>query len=205
MKLFHSPGSGAFVVEAVLAELGIECERQVVDLKADEQFTARFLAINPRAQVPALLLDDGTVLTESAAIALFLADADSEDRLLPPRGSPARGTVMRWLFFAAANVYEADLRLFYPQRYTSDQRTAPAVKQAAEKEFERCADIIEQALASGPFLLGETMSVFDPYIAMLCEWHWDKPPFFAAHPKLARLHQAVAKRPSLAAIWARNF
>ena len=205
MKLYYSPGSGSFVVEAVLAELGRDYERQQVDIKGDEQFGPQFLAVNPRAQVPALQLDDGTVLTESAAIALFLADAGGGGGLLPAVGTPERGVVMRWLFFAAANLYEADLRLYYPQRYTSDEAGAPGVKQAAEQEFERCAGLIEQALDAGPFLLGATMSVADLYIAMLTEWHWDKARFFAAHPKLGGLNRSVAARPALGRLWAENF
>ena len=205
MKLYYSPGSGSFVVEAVLAELGLDYQRQLVDLKGDEQFTAEFLAVNPRAQVPALQLDDGSVLTESAAVALFLADTYPGGGLLPAVGTSQRGVVMRWLFFAAANLYEADLHVFYPQRYTTDETGAPAVKQAAEQEFERCAAIIEQALGTGPFLLGASLSVFDLYAAMLTEWHWDKVRFFDEHPKLARLNRAVAARPALARLWAENF
>ncbi|MBB3064415.1 glutathione S-transferase family protein [Limibacillus halophilus] len=205
MKLYYAPGMGSFVVEAVLAELDLVCEREIVEVAKHEQSAPSYLAVNPRGQIPALVLDDGTVVTESAAIALYLAETYGKGLLLPPAGSPERASLLRWLFFASANLYEADLHYFYPHRYTRDKDGVEGVKAAAAEAFHRACDILETALGDGPFLLGQSFSIGDPYIAMLTEWHWDKPQLFATRPKLARLHAAVASRPRLAALWAQNF
>lgn len=205
MRLYCASGMGSVAVEAVLLELGIAYEKRIIDVKGGEQRSPEYLAINPRGQVPALRLDDGSVLTESAAIAYYLAEAHGKGRLLPPLGSPRRGQVLRWLFFAAANLYETDLRYYYAERYTSDPGGVEGVRRSAAEQFERCSDIIEREIAEGPFLLGAELSVADPYIAMLAEWHWTPEAFFAKRPKLAGLRKAVASRPALAKLWAENF
>jgi glutathione S-transferase len=206
MLLYYAPNSGSFVVEAILAELGLAYERQLIDIRKGDQASAGFRAVNPRGQVPALVLDGGEVLTESAAIALHLAEsAGDEPGLLPPAGSAARGELLRWLFFAAANLYENDLRYYYPDRYGGEGACLEALRAAAARQFEANCDLLEREIAEGPFFFGQRMTLLDPYIAMLTEWHWEPARFYAARPKLKRLRDAVAARPAIAGLWREYF
>ena len=73
--IYTSPGTGAFAAEAMLEAGNAPWKRELIDTGKDEHKTAAYLAINPAAQIPALILPDGQLMTESAAICLFLGDA----------------------------------------------------------------------------------------------------------------------------------
>ena len=131
--LYWAQETGALAPQILLEEVGADYQRVVLDLGKGEETKPEFLAINPRGQIPALALPDGLLLTESAAIMLQIADNHPDSRLLPPPGSAERAQVYRWLFYAVANIYEADLRLYYSERFTTDASCADSVKKKPEK------------------------------------------------------------------------
>ncbi|WP_455373149.1 glutathione S-transferase family protein [Limibacillus halophilus] len=201
-KVYGRMDTGSFAVEAVLAELEQPFERVLVPRERPISEQLEFLAVNPRGQVPAVVTPQGEVLTESAAILITLAERHPEGGLLPPPQSPERAQVLRWLIFAAVNLYESDLRYYYADRYTGDQEGAAGVRAAAAAYFERQAALIESRVDErGPYLLGERFSLIDPYLAMLLSWHWQPEAFLPSVPKLARLMGAVAARPKIAPLW----
>lgn len=204
-KLFWAEDSGALAPQIVLEECGADYVRQVVDLDSGEEATEEYLAINPRGQVPALQLDDGTVITESAAIALHLADSYPQAGLVPPPGSRERALVYRWLFYAAANLYEGVLRFYYSDRYISEAAKADLVRDSARGYVDSCWDLLEDEIGEGPYFLGQSYSVLDPYLLMLSNWHHDADALFKRNPKLQRLCSAVRARPAVAAIWSSHF
>lgn len=204
-KLYGSALTGSMAVEGALAEAGADYDFVAVDMEAEQHRKADFLKINPRGQVPALVLPDGTVMTESPAILAHLADAFPAAGLIPAPGSSARATHDRWLAFAQANIYEGMLRFFYSDRYTTDPAGAEGVKAAAGAYLDRHFAIFDAALAAsgGPFLMGDRLSVVDIYIWMLCYWA-DMETLFKSCPHLARLFDAATARPALKAVAARN-
>jgi len=204
-KLYWAEDSGALAPQIVLEECGADYIREIVDLGSAEETTEEFLAINPRGQVPALQLDDGTVITESAAIALHIADSYPQAGLLPPPASRERALVYRWLFYAAANLYEGVLRFYYSERYTSVASQAEQVRESARGYVDSCWDLLENEIGEGPYFLGQSYSVLDPYLLMLTNWHHDADALFEGNPKLQRLCSAVRARPAVAAIWSAHF
>lgn len=98
--LYGSTSTAALVVHWLLIELGIEHELVLLDFDAREHKSAEYLALNPAGVVPTLLID-GLVLTEAAAIALYLADRHPEAHLLPALGTPQRADAYRWMFWCA--------------------------------------------------------------------------------------------------------
>jgi glutathione S-transferase len=111
-RLYGYPQSGSAAVELALVAGGIAHELVVLDPEAGELSSPAFLAINPRGQVPALGLPDGSVVTEMPAILTCLADANPDSGLAPPAGTSARAQHDRWLAFTHANIYEAVLRMY---------------------------------------------------------------------------------------------
>ena len=202
--LYWRPDTGAFAPQAILEEVGAKYELHRIDTKTGEHRTPEYLAVNPRGQVPALRLPDGTVISESAAMVLHIADAHPAAGLLPPPGDSARAQAYRWLFFCVANIYEADLRFFYADRYTDDTAGADAVRGAAARQMRDSLAIIEQALDSGPYLLGARYSVADPYLLMLTQWS-SAVDGAADCPRIQALCALVRERPAIARIWAQNF
>lgn len=206
-RLYWSRSTGAFAPHAVLAEAGAPHKRIEIDTKAGHHLEPDYLAVNRRGQIPALVLPDGMVMTESLAIVLQLCDSLPEAALLPPAGSSERARCLRWMAFAAVDLYEANLRYFYAARYTTDAEGAAGVKEAARLAVERDWRLLEDALGDtgGPFLLGERFSAADIYLAMLAGWHHDLAAFLQVAPRVARLMRSVATRPAIAPLWRENY
>ena len=201
-RLYSHDGSGGFAVEAALAKAGAPYEVVTVDTAKGEQMSAEFMALNPLHQVPALVLPDGTVMTESAACVIHLGCVFADRGLAPAPGTPGHGTFLRWMVFISVNLYEADLRIFYPDRYTADPAAAAvaAVKASGQAHMRRGFEIVEAALAQRPFLCGEAMSMADVYLAMLMQWDPEK----VALPRLKAVEHAVASDPVIAPVWRRH-
>ena len=136
-KLYWAKMSGAIAPQALFEEIGAKYEKIVLDLDSEENRDPEFLAINPMGQIPALVLPDGTLMTESAAMILQICDRHPEAKLAPPAGSPESAHFQRWLFFMAANLYTTDLRLYYPDRFTTDPAGVDGVKEAGRSDMER--------------------------------------------------------------------
>lgn len=203
-RLYGGIQTGAMAVEAALAEAGIPFEIMDLDKDKGERSSAAFTAVNPRQQVPALVVPDGTVITEGPAILSHIADSHPAAGLIPAPGSSARARHDRWTAFFHANVYEGMLRELYPDRYVDDAAAAPAVARAATAYVQRHFVIFEQELGAGPYLLGENLQIFDIYLWMLC-WWTDPDWLRAACPAIRRLKDAADTRPALAAVARRHF
>jgi glutathione S-transferase len=203
--LYWAKDTGAFAVQALLEELGVPYERVVVDTERGEHNEASYRALNPMAQVPTLRLPDGTLLTESGAMMLHPCDARPEAGLLPRPGTPERARAYRWLFWLATGLYEADLRYYYPTRYTAAAEQAEGVRRAALARMDRLVGLAEELLGDGPFTLGERFSAVDLYLFMLVLWHPARAEIFRRHPGLGAHARRVRARPSIERIWAQHY
>lgn len=202
-KLYSAAGSGAFGPHAVLGEAAVAFEIIDIDLGKGEHRAPQFLAINPAGQVPVLILQDGSTMTESAAMMLHLADSHPQAGLLPPPGDPDRAAAYRWMFFGSANLYETELRIEYSDRYTSGD-PAP-VKQRAGEQLDEAWKRVAQSLGEEPYMLGDMFSVVDIYVAMFSQWHADRAALFSRHPAVRELTERVRQRTALAPIWRAHF
>ena len=189
--------SGGFAVQAVLEAAGAEYRVAEVAEKAPR--SADFLRLNPMGQVPVLELPDGTVMTESAAIVIHLADTLAPGRLAPEPASTERPAYLRWLVFMAVNLYGADLRFYYPGRYTAEATGGQGVKQAALAHMEAQFAILDRAIGAKKFLLSDSFSAADPYVLMLAHWHPEPQTLFDRHSRLARVCDGVRKVPAVQA------
>lgn len=204
-KLYWAQETGAMAPQILLEEVGADYQRVVLDLKEGAEIKSDYLEINPRGQIPALVLPDGSILTESAAIMLQIADNHPDEGLLPKPGSVERGRVYRWLFYAVANIYESDLRLYYSVRFTTEVSCADSIKRRAREDMDNAWELLERELGDGPFLLGERYSVIDPYLLMLVHWHEQPEVLRARCPKLKRLCDGVRQRPAVERIWSQHY
>jgi glutathione S-transferase/GST-like protein len=202
--LYCRRSAGSAAVEALLALCA--APHRLIDLERgpDGSFPEDFRAINPRAEVPTLLLPDGEVMTESAAMMIHLADIHPAAGLSPPVLAPERPRFLRWICYLATTVYMSDLRYYYPERFTNEADGAGGIREMARAAMTAELALYGKALGAGPFLLGERMSSADVYAAMLVSWHPDVAALFASHPILKDMCEAVTRRPEVARVWARN-
>lgn len=203
-KLYGWKLTGSLATEAALTEAGVDFEIVPINIRAGEQHSEEFGRINPRRQLPALMLPDGSIMTEGAAMLLHIADAFSETKLAPEPGSMARAQHDRWLFFMAVNVYEGELRKIVPEKYTEDLACATSVKNAANAYVDRHYKLLDDAIGGVPYFLGEDITVLDIYIWMLAQW-MDRKWLARVCPKVKRLADAVAVRQKIAPVHAFHF
>jgi len=151
MRLYHMPGSRSTRVLWMLEEIGVPYE--VTLMTREERKTAEHIGRHPLGRVPVLELDDGSLLFESAAICLQLADLRPDARLIPPPGSPARGSVYQWCLFAMTELEPPVFQWMTARREGADE-TVPA------ERYHTAAAVLNAALADREWLLG-TFSVAD--------------------------------------------
>lgn len=198
-KLYWARNTGAFAPEVVMELAGAPYERIEIDYDGKEHQGEAFRKLNPMGQIPLLILPEGTIMTESAAMVMYLVDCFPEAGLAPPPGSAARAVFDRWMFFMAVNLYTADLRHYYAPRYTTDPAGAEGVKAAAGRDLDRQFGIMADALGEGPFLQGSDYSAADLYLLMLSDWYAPAREL----PAIARLREALLAQPVVNTVWTR--
>lgn len=203
--LYWSTGCGSFAPHAALIEVGAQFDLVEIDLDSNQHYSPQFLAINPRAQVPTLTLADGTVMTESVAMMMHIADNHPDANLMPKIGDPQRAIVYRWLVFCAVNLYEAGCRVSHPQYYTSDAAGFDGVRDKALSDLNDYWTMVTDAIGDGPFFLASTYSVVDICLLMIAQWHPNTAELLQRLPKLETLCAATRNRPAIDGIWESNF
>ena len=206
MYVLHwSRGCGSFAPHAALIEVGASYQLVEVDLNSNQEYTEEFLAINPRAQVPVMTLPDGTIMTESLAMMMHIADCHPESGLMPEVGSTDRAIAYRWLVFSAVNLYETGCRIEDTHLFSTKESDFEGIREKARQDLDRYWDMTAEAIGTGPFLLGTRYSVADIYLLMIAQWHPDPDKLIGKHPNLGILCDAVRERPAIEAIWGQNF
>ena len=159
MKLYLAPGACSLADHIALHEAGLTFDRIRVDIPTRRTETGDdFTAISPKGYVPALVLDDGTLLTENAAILSWVAERAPE---LAPGGELGRIRLVEMLSFIGSELHKLLIRSIFP---TSDQEKT-AVDEAAGQRFAVIAGQLQ-----GDYLFGDGMSVADAYLYVMLRW-----------------------------------
>jgi GST-like protein len=204
--LVASKGCGSAIVEACLALTSLAHEVEELDHEAPGPARDRLLAINPLGQVPTMILPGGGILTESAAIALHVAEVAPAAGLVPRPGDPDRPRFLRWLAFLVGAVYPTFTYGDDPSRFVSGEAAVAELRASTDAYRERCWRQVEGELApGGPWFLGRHFSVLDLYVSVMTRWR-PRRPWFAEHcPRLHAIALAADRDPRLAEVWARNW
>jgi glutathione S-transferase len=157
IKLYWAPHTRSLRALWILEEAGAPYERVRLDLSAGEQKSPEFRGVNPMAKVPALTRGLLAV-AESGAICAYVAEAFPAAGLAPPLGDPARGRYLQWLFFSPGCIEPAFL--------IKTANVSVSSQMASFGDFTRVFDVLEAALATGPWLLGEKFSAADVMIGL---------------------------------------
>ncbi len=204
-QLYGRKGWGSALTELQLGWYGLPYRfDEVGDLFASEEARQELAKINPVAQLPTLVLSDGAVMTESAAITLHLADVTGSSELVPPPGDPARPAFLRWLVFIVANIYPTFTYADDPARFVTGEDARKAFRQSVDAYAIRLWRMMEDA-AVGAWFLGERFSAIDIYLAVMTNWR-PRRVWFAGHaPHLSACALAAEAQPKLVEVWAKNF
>lgn len=203
--LWGRPGWGSAIVEAQLDWYGLPFAFEPVeDLFKTPGAKAKLEKVNPLAQVPTLVLPDGTVMSESAAITLLLADLTGQDSLVPAAGAPERAPFLRWLVFLVANIYPTFTYADDPSRFVSVNNARDPFRAATDAYAQRLWRQVESA-AGTPWFLGERFSALDIYIDVMTRWRPRRGWFETETPRLFAIARKADQRPELKETWRRNF
>lgn len=152
-QLYYCPRTRSAAAGWMNEELGAPCEIKLINIRKDEQDAPAYLSINPMGKVPALVHED-EVITESAAICAYLADAFPEKGLAPKLDDPKRGAYYRWLFYAPSCIEPAML-----DKFAGTERANSST--AGHGSMDDVVRTIDHALERSPYLLGEQFSAAD--------------------------------------------
>jgi GST-like protein len=203
--LYARNGWGSTIVEAQLEWYGLGYQRQLVgNLLRSAEAREELATLNRIAQVPTLLLPDGRVMTESAAITLHLADVTGSEELVPGPGAAERPDFLRWLVFLVANIYPTFTLADIPSRFVEVQEAQAPFRRSLDAYASRLWTIVDEA-AGSPWFLGSRFSAMDLYLAVMTHWRPGRQWFAANAPRLAAIATAVDKETRLVEAWRRNF
>jgi len=194
MKLFYSPGACSQAPHMVLLETGLSHDTARVDLKAKKlEDGSDYLAINPKGSVPALQLDSGEVLTENAVILQYLGDRAAWPPLLPPIGDFRRYRVLEWLNFITTELHKSFAPLFKPN---AGDETKAFFRDLVGQRL----DYVEQRIGTGPYLMGEDITLPDFYLFVITGWAESMGLATEARPNLQAFRKRMLERDSVQAM-----
>jgi GST-like protein len=203
--VYGARGSGSVAVEAALALLGLEHERHDLVAPSDSAVSDALERVNPMRQVPALVLPSGELMTESAAILIWLADSHPQGRLSPPVDDPRRPAFLRWMAFVSSAIYALFWILDEPSRMTDETPQQALIKQRIEDRLAQCWAIMESQINPGEFLIGDQISVLDVYVTVISRWEPGRRRFYEIAPRIGEVVRRVDADPRLTDLWAGRF
>ena len=204
-RLLGCRGCGSFIVEAAFRLADIPYDFEEVDYDSPGPARDRLFALNPLGQVPTLVLPDGSVMTESAAIMLMVDDMAPDAGLVPAPGSSERNPFLRWLVFLVAAVYPTFTYGDNAEKWLPDSADASALREATDRRRERLWREVETAIDPHPWFLGSRFSALDIYVGAMVHWRPRKDWFARECPKLSSVAAETKQIPALVPLFADQF
>jgi GST-like protein len=201
-RVWGAAGFGSVIVEAALTLMGQPYE--TVDFQGGDwpDDDARLVRLNPLKQVPALELPSGELMTESAAILLWLSERHAEAGLAPPPGDPRRAQFLRWMAYLPAQIYSMFWVRDRPSRLAEGEAAEAVILARTAERIAECWALMERQVSPGRYILGDELGVLDLYVTVMSRWTPRRRRFYAVAPRMGEVVRRVDADPRLAALWA---
>ncbi len=201
LKFYYAPGTCALATHIALEEAGAEFEAIRVDFAAGEQRKPDYLAVNPKGRVPALATPQG-VLTETPALLAYVAQIFPESRLMPLDDAFACARINGFNAYLCSTMHVALAHAQRAPRWADDPAAWESMRAKVPANAAECCDLLENTMFAGPWAMGETYSVVDPYLFTILSWLKPDRCDIANYPALAafleRMRGRAAVRRALA-------
>lgn len=206
-NIYGAAGSGSVAIEAVLELMEVPYQVLVeAPTWEGEAERAKVTPVNPMAQLPVLVTTQGEVITESAAILLWLTEQHPEANLAPKPGCATRAQFLRWMSFIPAAIYSMYWVRDEPERIAGDNKAVyPELLQRTADRIAHCWHVMDSQLTPLLFLLGQQMSVLDIYVTVASRWTPGRRRFYQVAPGMAEVVRRVDGLVQLKDFWARRF
>lgn len=193
MKLYYLQGACSLATYISLLEAGQKFEAVAVERGTKKTADGNELAaINPKGYVPTLVLDDGTVLSENAAVLSYVATLNPTAKLAPAVGTVGYFKVVEWLGYINTELHKTISVVFRPN-------TPPEAAAIARENVQKRLEYIEKALEKGPYLTGSDFTVADAYLYVVMSWNARTGISLDRLPRLKAFVDRVADRPHVKA------
>lgn len=188
-KLYTMPGTCALAPHIALEWIGEPYELEV--MKHGQHREPEYLKVNPKGKVPALVLEDGRVLTEAAAILTYLTDRYPQANLGMGNDPYERYQLEEWLSYMTSEVHADFAPHFAPQKFIDDQSQYDAVRQATYQRLRQHYTTLDQRIEK--HLLAPGRTVVEPYLYVLTRWVDQTPMEIADYPNLKRFREQMSE------------
>ncbi len=201
LELFYGRRTCALASHIVLEAAGADYTATALDFGAGQQRSAAFLALNPKGRVPALRTERG-VLTETPAILLYLAQRFAPAQLAPLDDPFELAQLQAFNSYLCSTVHVAHAHKLRGARWADDEAAQQSMRAKVAQNMTECFTLIERELLRGPWVMGETFSIADPYLFTLTTWLPGDGVPIETFPAVADHHRRMLERPEVQRVWA---
>ncbi|MDX7986367.1 glutathione S-transferase family protein [Xenorhabdus sp. 12] len=204
--LFGCQNCGSTIVAAALQLTGLAWNYEEADYDVDSPARDRLFALNPLGQVPTLVLPNNEIMTESAAIILWLHEQAPQAKLVPSRGSSLYPYFLRWLMFINTAIYPTFTYGDFPAKWLPQNTHPEQLEEGISPHRQKLwLQLASASSHSGPWFLGENFSALDLYITVMCNWKPGRSWFKQHCPKLIEVAERVENMSELNALLCTDF
>jgi glutathione S-transferase len=193
LKLYYAPGTCALASHIALEEAGAAYTTERVDFKTNQQNSPQYLAVNPKGRVPSLVTDRG-ILTETPAMLAFIAQSFPRAKLAPLDDAFAFAQVQAVNSYLCSTVHVAHAHKMRGPRWATEEASFADMKRMVPKTVGACFALIERDMLKGPWVMGDTYTICDPYLFTLAGWLEGDSVDLSALPKVADHRQRMSER-----------
>ena len=196
LKLYYAPGTCALASHITLEEAGADYTTERLSFKANQQNSPEYLEINPKGRVPSLVTDRG-VLTETPAMLAYIAQTFPKAKLAPLDDPFAFAQVQSFNTYLCSTVHVAHAHRMRGSRWATEESSFADMKQMIPKTVGGCFALIENKMMRGPWVMGESFTICDPYLFTIAQWLEGDSVDIKATPKVADHFKRMADRPAV--------
>jgi glutathione S-transferase len=196
MKLYYATGTCALASHIALEETGAEYSTVKINFATSEQRSPEYLTINPKGRVPSLVTDRG-ILTETPAMLAFIAQSFPKARLAPLEDPFRFAEVQAFNSYLCSTVHVAHAHRMRGTRWVDDPAAIEAMKRKVPETVAACFELIESKMLQGPWVMGDSYTICDPYLFTLAQWMEGDSVDPARFPKVKAHRDRMAERPAV--------
>lgn len=203
MKLFYADGTISIAPAIALLEAGLDHDLARIDFSQATQTKSEYLAINPKGRVPALVLEDGSVLTETGALLDFIAAVAPQASLVPD--APKDGAHMRSvMYYLASTMHVAHAHKMRGSRWSDKPESHADMAAKVPENMRTCAAYVEAECLRGDYVCGADFTIADAYLFIVCNWLAGDGVTVSDFPKITAFMVRMERRDSVKAVRAKG-
>lgn len=205
LTIYGYKGCGQVVVEVACELLGEAYEMREAAPWKPGPHVEELRALNPLVQIPTVRIDDGSIMTESVAILLWLLERHPESKWAPRVGDAQRPAFLRWLVFFASTIYPMYTVGDFPSRWVDAEDAQKQLKDASIRRTLDAWRMVEQALSPQQYLLGNELTIVDVYAAMMSRWRPGREQIRAVAPLCMAVADRTERHEIVSKVFAKHF